>query len=98
MVPAPITHTRSIATSAALRGRSEVVRVAAEALAAVRGHEEVVLEPQPPAALPVDARLDRQHHPLADLTAAGPVRPRRPVGAPPNAGRHRGRRLAGGAP
>ena len=48
---------------------------------AAGGDQEVVLDAETAAALPVDAGLDREHHALADLAAAGLVRVGRLVGA-----------------
>src|SRR5205807_7310779 len=45
------------------------VREGGELLGAGGGDEEVVLEAEAAALGPVDARLDRQHHALADLAA-----------------------------
>src|SRR3954471_3002937 len=60
---------------------TEIVRVARQLLRAVGSDQEVVLDPQAAAALPVRARLDREHHALFDGAAGGLVRVRRLVGA-----------------
>ena len=52
-----------------------------ELLGAVGRDQEVVLDAQAAAALPVAAGLDREHHPLLDRAAAGLVRVRRLVRA-----------------
>ena len=64
-------------------------------LDAVGGDEEVVLDAQPAAAVPVDAGLDREHHALLELAAAGLVRVRRLVRARADAVADRMRRLPG---
>src|SRR5205823_5525865 len=61
--------------------RAEVVGKGAQLLVAVARDQEIVLEAQPAAAFPVDAGLDREHHPLPYLAAARLVRVRRLVGA-----------------
>src|SRR3954452_21213868 len=53
---------------------TEVVRVARQLLRAVGSDQEVVLDPQAAAALPVRAGLDRKHHPLFDGAAGGLMR------------------------
>src|SRR5205823_10764462 len=45
-----------------------------------RRDQEVVLESEAAAPVPVDARLDREHHAVLDLPAAGLLRIRRLVG------------------
>src|SRR3954447_9342544 len=60
---------------------SEVVRVARQLLGAVGSDQEVVLDPQAAAALPVGAGLDREHHSLFDGATGGLMRVRRFVGA-----------------
>src|SRR3954449_6171390 len=73
----------------------DAVREGGELLGAVGGDEEVVLEPQAAAPFPVDARLDREHHALLDLAAAGLVRVGRLVRTGADAVADRMRRLAG---
>src|SRR3954447_2546727 len=53
---------------------TEVVRVARQLLRAVGSDQEVVLDPQAAAALPVRARLDREDHALFHGAAGGLVR------------------------
>src|SRR5436305_12977877 len=60
---------------------SEVVRVARQLLGAVGSDQEVVLDPQAAAPLPVRAGLDREHHSLFDGAAGGLVGVRRLVRA-----------------
>ena len=67
---------------------------AAQLLGCAVGDQPVVLDAQAAAALPVDARLDREHHALADRAGAGLVRVRRLVRARADAVRDRVRRLA----
>src|SRR6266508_306797 len=76
-------------------GSPKIVRVGGELLDAALGDEEVVLDAQSPAALPVRARLDREHHPFLDRAAAGLVCIGRLVCAGSDAVRDRVRRLTG---
>ncbi len=62
--------------------------------APVAGDQEVVLDAQPAAAVPVAAGLDREHHALGDLAAAGLVGVRRLVCTRADAVTDRVRRLA----
>jgi hypothetical protein len=71
--------------------------VAGELLDAGGGDEEVVLDAQPAAAVPIGARLDREHHPLLDRAAAGLMRVRRLVRTRADAVRDRMSRLVGEA-
>src|SRR4029453_17567115 len=61
---------------------------------AARGDQEVVLDPEAAAALPVDPRLDREHHALLDRARSRLVRVGRLVGASAHAVRDRVARLA----
>src|SRR5438105_1860593 len=72
---------------------TEVVGKATELLVAVARDQVVVLEPEAAAAVPVDAGLDREHHPLEDLAAAGLVGIGRLVRAGADAVADRMRRL-----
>jgi phenylacetate-coenzyme A ligase PaaK-like adenylate-forming protein len=76
-------------------GGDDPVRERGELFRTVRGDEEVVLDAQAAALRPVDPRLDRQHHALADLAAGGLVRVGRLVRAGADAVADRVRRLAG---
>src|SRR5690349_654251 len=76
------------------RSCAEVVGVGGELLDTVCPDQEVVLDAEPAAALPVRAGLDRQDHPLLDRSAACLVGVRRLVGAGPDAVRDRMRRLS----
>src|SRR4051794_10583416 len=71
------------------------IREGRELLGARAGDQEIVLEPQAAAAVPVAARLDREHHALRDLAAARLVRVRRLVCACADAVADRVRGLAG---
>ena len=91
---------RSRTRRSAIRSRSgrstrhHSVRERRELLGARRGDQEVVLDAQAAAAVPVAARLDREHHALFDLAAARLMRVRRLVRARADAVADRVRRLA----
>src|SRR5437868_1414807 len=77
------------------REDAEVVRIGAELLVASAGDVEAILDAQSPAFRPINARLDREHHALADRSRAGLMRIRRFVRTRANAMCHRMRRLPG---
>src|SRR5438034_8621705 len=72
----------------------EVIGIGRQLLRSVVRDQEVVLEAEAAAAVPVDARLDREHHPRVDCAAACLVGVRRLMRTGPDAVGDRMRRLA----
>src|SRR6266536_739585 len=73
----------------------KVVRITREFLDTIARDQEIVLDAQPAAAVPVRTGFDREHHPFLDRAGSGLMRVRRFVGSCTDAVRDRMGRLAG---